>query len=119
MVAHWSGHQPELTILGLPWGPLGAGLAAKALDLVVVSSPFLALDGNRRLRPELGWLLHREWLHIRPHRGGGDRGWHIHAGLGLRPVGVRRVGAVGFALGNDLGSNLLSDLDAVRLGLAR
>src|SRR5215510_8351659 len=110
MVACWSGDQPEIGILRLPRGSLSAGLATKALDLVVVGSPFLALERNRRLRPELRWLLHREWLHIRPHRGGGDRGWHIHAGPGLRAIGIGRIRAVSFTLGNDLGSDLLSDL---------
>src|SRR5262245_50961275 len=115
MVAHRSGHQPELGVLGLPRRPLAAGLATKALDLVVVGSPFLALERDRRLRPELRWALHREWLHTWPHGGSRDRRRHIDAGPGLRPIGVGRAGAVSLALDNDLCRHLLSDLDAVRL----
>src|SRR6266850_5504910 len=67
IVAHRPGDQPKLRILGLPRSPLAAGLATEALDLVVVACPFLTLQRNRRLRPELRRTLHREWFHIWPH----------------------------------------------------
>src|SRR5205085_4321513 len=117
IVAYGPGDQPKLGILSLPRRSLAAGLATKALDLVVVGRPVLALERNRRLRTELRRTLHRERLHFGPHGGGGDRRRHIDAGLCLRPVSVRRVGTVSLALGNDLGGDLLSDFDAVRLGL--
>src|SRR5262249_39193 len=53
-------HQPESGGLGLPRRTLGAGLTAIVLDLVVIGSPLLALERDRRTRPELRRLLEYE-----------------------------------------------------------
>ena len=117
-VALRPGDEPEAGVLGLPGRALGAGLAAEILDLVVVGGPLLAVERDRRLRPELRCARECERLHVRPGRGDRDRRRHIDAGPGLVPVGIGRIRAVVGARLQDLGGDRLTELDPLRLRVA-
>ena len=90
-------------------------LLAEILDLVVVGGPLLALERDRRLRPELRRARERERLDVRPRRGDRDRRRHIDAGFGLVPVRIRRICAVIGARLQDLCGDRLAELDPRRL----
>src|SRR6516225_3107931 len=64
MIGWWTNHEPEPSSLGLLRRTLCTGLAAIVLDLVIVSSPLLALQRNRRTWPKLGCRGHGERLHL-------------------------------------------------------
>ena len=54
VIGRRSYRQPETRGFGLSERTCSAPLAAKTLDLVVVSGPFLAVECRRRARPKLG-----------------------------------------------------------------
>src|SRR6516225_1863530 len=66
-------------------------LASEVLDLIVIGSPLLAGQGNRRLRTELRCACEREWFHVGPGRRGHIRGRHIDPWLCLGPIRIGRI----------------------------
>src|SRR5258707_8357818 len=106
--------KPEQGYFGLLRRSPRAGLSTEVLELIVIRRPLLALQRNRRARPELGWIVQDERLHVRPHRRDRDRSWHINTRRGLWPVGVWRAGAIVRSRLQYLRRDCLAELDAIR-----
>src|SRR5262245_26528266 len=60
--------EPEACVLGLSGIPLGAGLGAEVLYLIVIGGPLLAVQRDRWFRPELRLARQGERLQVRPGR---------------------------------------------------
>jgi len=118
MIGLRTDHEPEAGSLGLLRRPLCTMLSTIVLELVVIGCPLLALQRNRRARPELRPLGHGKRLYVRPCRACRDGRRHIDAGRGPRPVGVGRVGAVVRPRLQDLCGNGFAKLDAIRFRFA-
>src|SRR5207248_5499977 len=103
--------QHELGILGLAWSAPGAVLFTQILDLVIISGPLLAGQGDRWWWAKLRRTRHREWRHVgvfpTPHR----CGLHIDAGLRDGSIGNHLVKSVLGAEVHDLDRDFLAQLD--------
>src|SRR5262249_33907928 len=113
-----AGQKPEPADLRLFLRARLAADAAEVPDLVDIAGPHLGIERWRRLRPELGTLLHGPGLDQAAGALDRKRCVDVDTRLGERPVALLDVAAIIGPQRNDSGSGFLAQLHPIGLGVA-